>query len=153
MKPPILWSWGSVLFAIWLSSEVCTLGQSFSVDWFSVDGGGGTSTGGVYQVSGTIGQPDAGAMTGGNSSLVGGFWSLFAVQNQGAPLLTIRLTSTNTALVLWPSASTGFTLRQNSDLNTTNWMLVPQSVNDNGTNRFIIVNPPTGIRFYRLFKP
>ena len=42
-------------------------GQSYSIDWYKIAGGGGTSTGGVYPVSGTIGQPDAGgAMTGGN---------------------------------------------------------------------------------------
>lgn len=35
------------------------LAQSYSIDWFTIDGGGGTSTGGVYSVSGTIGQPDA----------------------------------------------------------------------------------------------
>ena len=29
-----------------------------------IDGGGGTSTGGVYSVSGTIGRPDAAAMSG-----------------------------------------------------------------------------------------
>lgn len=31
-----------------------------------MDGGGGTSTGGVFTVGGTIGQPDEGAMSGGN---------------------------------------------------------------------------------------
>ena len=45
------------------------------------------------------------------------------------------------------------TLRQNADLNTTNWRSVPQMVIDDGTNRFIIVYPPAGNRFYRLFKP
>jgi hypothetical protein len=41
--------------------------QSYSVDWYKIAGGGGTSTGGVYSVSGTIGQPDASsAMSGGN---------------------------------------------------------------------------------------
>ena len=39
-------------------------GQSYSIDWSTIDGGGGTSTGGVYTVSGTIGQPDAGTMSG-----------------------------------------------------------------------------------------
>src|SRR5947208_12407277 len=82
--------------------------QTYSIDWFTIDGGGGTSTGGVYSVSGTIGQPDAGAMSGGNYSLTGGFWSLFAVQMPGAPLLSIALTTTNSALVSWPSSSTGF---------------------------------------------
>jgi len=46
----------------------------YSIDWFAIDGGGGTSTGGVFAVSGTIGQPDAGEMSGGNYSLAGGFW-------------------------------------------------------------------------------
>ncbi len=41
--------------------------QSYTIDWYKVSGGGGTSTGGTYQVSGTIGQHDAGGpMTGGN---------------------------------------------------------------------------------------
>ena len=53
----------------------------YSVDWFKVAGGGGTSTGDVYTVSGTFGQPDAGGpMGGGGFTVVGGFWSLFAVQ-------------------------------------------------------------------------
>ena len=27
--------------------------QSYTIDWFTIDGGGGTSTGGVFSVSGT----------------------------------------------------------------------------------------------------
>lgn len=34
------------------------LAQNCSTDWFTIDGGACTSTGGVYSVSGTIGQPD-----------------------------------------------------------------------------------------------
>ena len=49
-------------------------GQTFSIDWFTIDGGGGTSTGGVFSMHGTVGQPDAGTMSGGNFSLTGGFW-------------------------------------------------------------------------------
>jgi hypothetical protein len=49
--------------------------QPFEVSWWTIDGGGGVSSGGVYSVSGTIGQPDAGsAMTGGTFSVSGGFW-------------------------------------------------------------------------------
>src|ERR1017187_10234850 len=74
--------------------------QSYSVDWYKVSGGGGTSTGGGYSVSGTIGQHDAGGpMTGGGSySVTGGFWALYAVQTPGAPVLSIKLTTTNTAI-------------------------------------------------------
>ena len=138
-----------------LVSAFAANAQNFNIDWFTTDGGGGTSTGGAFSLSGTIGQPDANplALTGGHFSLVGGFWSLFAVPTPGAPLLTIRLTTTNTAVVSWPSPSTGFILQQNADLDTTNWVAAPQAVTDNGTSRFINVNPPTGNRFYRLFKP
>lgn len=41
----------------------------------SFDGGGTmSSTGGDYELAGTIGQPDAGTMSGGDFSLSGGFW-------------------------------------------------------------------------------
>jgi hypothetical protein len=30
----------------------------YALDWWTVDGGGGASTGGVYSVTGTMGQPD-----------------------------------------------------------------------------------------------
>ena len=49
--------------------------QNFVVDWHTIDGGGATaSTGGNWELSGTIGQPDAGTMTGGNWEVAGGFW-------------------------------------------------------------------------------
>jgi len=53
---------------------------TYDLSWNTVDGGGGSpgngsSTGGAYEVSGTIGQADAGpTMTGGSFQLVGGFW-------------------------------------------------------------------------------
>ena len=58
--------------------------QSYSIDWYTLDDGGSTSTGSVYSISGTVGQPDAGsAMSGVNYSITGGFWSLFALQSSG----------------------------------------------------------------------
>ncbi len=50
-------------------------GSGPEINWYTIDGGGGTSTGGTFALSGTIGQPDAGGpMTGGTFSLTGGFW-------------------------------------------------------------------------------
>ncbi len=46
----------------------------FELTWHTIDGGGVTSTGGDFKVSGTIGQPDAGLMVGGGFELSGGFW-------------------------------------------------------------------------------
>ena len=141
----------SLAFCVCLLAAAA-IAQSYSIDWFTIDGGGGTSAGGVFSVSGTVGQPDAGpAMTAGNFSLTGGFWS--AVQTPGAPLLTIHLTTGNRAVVSWPSPSTGFVLQQNASLNTTSWVTPSEAVTDNGTNKFIIVNPPNGNRFYRLVGP
>jgi hypothetical protein len=145
-----------VLF-VGLVSMIATsaLGQSFSVDWSKVSGGGGVSTGSVYSVSGTVGQHDAARQSqGGNYSVIGGFWSFLAIQAAGAPLLTIRQTVTNTAVVYWPSPSTGWNLQQNSDLaNANSWVSPSESVSDNGQNKFIIAQPVAGARFYRLFKP
>jgi hypothetical protein len=46
----------------------------YAIDWWTVDSGGGSSSGGRYGLSGTIGQPDAGEMAGGDYTLSGGFW-------------------------------------------------------------------------------
>jgi hypothetical protein len=50
-------------------------GDGYDLTWSTVDGGGHTfSTGGGYGLGGTVGQPDAGSLTGGGYALVGGFW-------------------------------------------------------------------------------
>lgn len=48
---------------------------SFDLSWHTIDCGGGVSSGGSFEVVGTIGQHDAGSMSGGDFSLTGGFWS------------------------------------------------------------------------------
>ena len=74
------------LLSFGLLLPVIGFAQQFSIDWYTIDGGGGTSSNGQYVVSGTIGQPDAGAMSGGNFTLQGGFWGLLSVvQTPGAP--------------------------------------------------------------------
>ena len=66
-----------------------------------------------------------------------------------APALAVSLTKTNTAMVSWPSPSTGWTLQQNTDLTTGNWVASPAPT-DNGTIKYLIVNPPAGNLFFRL---
>jgi len=126
----------------------------YSISWYAVSAGGGTSTNGQYSISGTIGQADAsGTISVGSYSLTGGFWSVYAVQSAEAPVLRIQLLGGDTVLVSWPSPSTGFNLQFNTDLATTNWATPAESVSDNGTNKFIIVSPLTGKLFYRLKSP
>ena len=137
-----------ILFCL-LVSVVClqAVAQSYSIDWHKISGGGGTSTGGTYSVSGTIGQHDAsGVMTGGNYSLTGGFWSLISVvQTSGAPLLTISY-SGGQAVVSWPPSVTGWTLQTNNNLSAGVWgNYAGAVVNNKATN-----SPPAGNLFFRL---
>jgi len=46
----------------------------YTIDWHTIDGGGGTSSGGPYVLTGTIGQPVADYSRGGNYELLAGFW-------------------------------------------------------------------------------
>jgi hypothetical protein len=135
--------------------QLSAFSQSYSIDWSTIDGGGGTSTGAVYSVSGTVGQPDAGLMSGGNYTLHGGFWGILAaVQTPGAPLLSVFRTTTNTVAVKWPSPSTGWTLQQNTNsVAGVNWSNVTGGIVDDGTTKTLIANPSVGNRFYRLIKP
>src|SRR5437016_332333 len=122
--------------------------QPFAIDWFTIAGGGGTSTGGVYSVSGTIGQPDAGVLTGGNYTLTGGFWGVaVAIQEEGAPLLTITRSGPN-VILSWPSPSTGFGLQDSSSLGTPNWAGVGSPM-DNGTTVTVTLTAAPGDKFYR----
>lgn len=58
-----------------LTCSGLTLADAFEVTRATIDSGGVLhSTGGVFELSGTLGQPDAGSMTGGPFELNGGFW-------------------------------------------------------------------------------
>jgi hypothetical protein len=137
------------LMFVWL---IPTLGfaQSYSIDWYKISGGGGTSTGGTYQVSGTIGQHDAsGAMSGGNYSVTGGFWSLIqVVQTPGAPTLIITHIGSQ-AIVSWDPSATGWTLQTNNNLSTGTWGNYAGTV----VNNSVTNSPPTGNVFFRLKQP
>jgi hypothetical protein len=127
--------------------------QSYSVNWHKVAGGGGTSTNGQYSLSGTIGQPDAsGAMSGGQYSVTGGFWSLIqVVQTAGAPTLYISHFG-NSVTVYWQAVS-GWTLHQNSSLTLpANWMVSGGVTTSDGTN-YLNLTSPTGNLFFRLSNP
>ena len=139
-----------LLFSLLLPS--LGFAQNYSIDWFKIAGGGGTSTGGAYQVSGTIGQHDVGGfMTGGNFSLTGGFWTV--VHTPGAPFLIITH-SGNNVVISWPSPSTGFVLQQNSNVgNSAGWLSFAGSLNDNGVTKSITNIPPVGNLFFRLMHP
>ena len=123
----------------------------YSIDWFTVDGGGGMSSVGLYEISGTIGQPDAGSVSTGNYVIEGGFWSdLEAVPEPGPPGLAIELVSPGVILITWPAPSTGYVLQQSTNLTTTNWLAVTNPAMVVNGEMQITVSPTVGNRYYRL---
>ncbi len=124
--------------------------QQYSIDWFKIAGGGGTSTGGVYSVTGTIGQSDAGGpLTGGQFSLVGGFWALpTAVQVAGAPLLSVSPAAGGHALISWTPNTPGFVLQESLNLLSSAWTNSPS-----GATNPIVVPATLPAKYYRLRSP
>ena len=154
---------GNLVIGLLFSGGLCVAQAqtNYTVDWFKVAGGGGTSTGGTYQISGTIGQHDAsGSLTSGNYALTGGFWSIYALQMLGAPTLSVTFVAPGSVVVSWPSPSTDFVLQQNSNLGTTKdehlggmdtWTLSSYPITTNGDIQSItITSPPPGCLFFRL---
>ncbi len=70
-----------ILAAAAVSSVRAAPTASYEITWYTIDGGGGTlsGSGGIgysaYTLDGTVGQPDAGVLTGGGYILAGGYWS------------------------------------------------------------------------------
>ena len=137
-----------------LSFLVCLAAFSvtaqYSIDWFKIAGGGGTSTNGPYSLTGTLGQHDAGGpMTNGQFSVVGGFWALpTLVQTPGTPTLHITNAASSWATIWWTPPTPGFTLQSTDSLSPTNWVNAPS-----GTNNPANVSATLPKKFYRLFKP
>ena len=116
---------------------------NYTNKWSTIDGGGGASTGGVYTITGTASQPDAGVMRGGEYTVNGGFWGRIAVvQMPGAPPLTIRRMGANSLAVCWPYPSTGYELERSIGLEVLKWMATTKPVHV-GNEWQVTVSPPT----------
>ncbi|MBC7262449.1 MAG: hypothetical protein H5T63_10605 [Chloroflexi bacterium] len=79
MHKQALYAVGALLLLLLLAVASRVSAQSgggYDLSWSTIDGGGYTfSTGGGYTLGGTIGQADAGTLSGGGYTLNGGFWS------------------------------------------------------------------------------
>ena len=125
------------------------LAPPYEITFFTIDGGGGTSSGGSYTLSGTIGQPDAGAMSGGSFTLEGGFWGgAFAVQQVGAPTLLIERDPLGNVIVSWTPDVGGFVLQFSDDLASPAWGDAPTT-----SQHPVTLPATTNTRFYRLRRP
>lgn len=64
-------AWGLVLLGLCSAAAWA----DYRINWYTIDGGGGTMRGGAYELTGTIGQADAGAAFGGDYKLLSGYWA------------------------------------------------------------------------------
>jgi len=143
-----------LLIVVGLLVPGISFAQSYNISWYKVAGGGGTSAGGGYTLSGTIGQHDAGGpMTGGGYSLTGGFWALIAVvETPGTPNLTVTH-SGNSVTVSWPDTGS-YTLQHNPNVaNNAGWVTSSYPTTTVAGISSITITSPTGNLFFRLENP
>lgn len=145
-------SFASALTVVCLALASAAHAQNYTLDWFTTDGGGGTSAGGPYELGGTIGQPDAGLMSGGIYALAGGFWGV--AQTTIPPLLSIEQFPGGVR-VFWPVSAAGFVLDETMALGSsppaTMWTQVPAATyQTNATHISITLPMPAGGKFFRL---
>jgi hypothetical protein len=65
-------------YGVWFITAILMVtavqAAEYGIPWYTIDGGGGTSSGGPYTVTGTIGQADTGVSSAGAYVNSGGFW-------------------------------------------------------------------------------
>jgi hypothetical protein len=121
----------------------------YTIDWFTMDGGGGSGTAGTFAMSGTIGQLDATSGSAGNVVFLGGYWSVIAEE---LPILRIFRFNSNIVLA-WPDPSTGFILETKADLFAPQWNEVSIEPKIVGTEKQVTWGVPVDKHFFRLHRP
>jgi hypothetical protein len=125
------------------------MATDYSVPWFTVDGGGGTSASndGRFAVSGTIGQPDAGFMASADRrfSLNGGFW--FAEVSFCGCTLSISHSGGNVT-ISWPCDLTACALEYADELPGPSLVWVPVSPQPTGHSHTLPITSTQ--RYFRL---
>ncbi|MBC7226207.1 MAG: hypothetical protein H5T61_03120 [Thermoflexales bacterium] len=81
ISPLLTFLFLTTLLALPAAQVLAQSGGGYDLTWNTIDGGGYTwSTGGTYALGGTAGQADAGSLSGGGYTLLGGFWCGAAAQ-------------------------------------------------------------------------
>ena len=80
-----------------------------------------------------------------NRSLVATFVSM--------PALSIFLLQPGTLALTWPTNYPSWTLQENPDLGSANWVPVPDAITVVETNNRVSLSPVTGSRYFRLSNP
>ncbi len=136
----------------------------FTLQSFTVDGGGGRGTGGTYSLVSAIGQPDASSeLAAAPYAVTGGFLAISGpIVPPAEPRLQVQPWMGGTLRISWPIAANNFVLEQAPSLPTTTgaggaagglWSQVEESPQTSPSEIFVIVPGGTGKSFYRLRRP
>lgn len=147
---------GELLAILALALPVGLQAQTPQLQSLTGANGGGTSTAGIYTLTGTIGQPNVARLHSRDFTLDGGSWSIIAaIQEPGAPTLAVRQTETNTVVVSWSIAWPGFYLEETPDPIHPTWTKVAVEpielvVAKDKTEKQVVLPRPEGNRFFHL---
>ncbi len=98
-----------------LPAALAQSGGPYILNWSTIDGGGGVSSGGSFTLRGTIAQPDAGNLAGGQYEVLGGFWS-------GGPLCIVEFEDYARFATFWLQTGTDLPADLYKDkFDTVNW--------------------------------
>ncbi|MEK7686737.1 MAG: hypothetical protein AAB466_15080 [Verrucomicrobiota bacterium] len=121
--------------------------QTYTLEWGSFDGGGGSSAAGAYTLSGALVEIDARVASGGGYTLVGGIdRDVPDVQPPDIPSLFIESADGNVT-IRWSSPGLGFVVQQGDGLPASAWTDAPSGSANPAT--FPMSGPQ---RFFRLRK-
>ncbi len=124
--------------------------DNFSIDWFTVDGGGALMSGGDFTLHGTTGQTDTGLTTlaSGEQFLKSGFWAFDFSDPGVTPTLQIQLSGLSELMLSWHPDTAGFSLQQSLTLMPDSWTpLAPVQSSP------VVLPITAGPKFFRLIKP
>jgi hypothetical protein len=130
-----------LLCAILLLTTSTTLGQSggpFTLNSPTVAGGGGTCARANFSVSGTVGQPDTGARSGGAYSCEGGLWPGLAPSSPCSFMgIQIARLGNGRVRVSWPLGDCGYVLYYSAAL-PGGWAPLPPPYTTNATHLSVV---------------
>ena len=138
-------------FTVTVTRANSTDQQSFRIDNYTVDSGGGLIQGGRFKVVSTIAQPDTSTSSAGRFTFEGGFWGggVQVVQVGGAPQLNIAEEG-GLFVLFWSDPDGTSILQQSPDLRSGSWTTSNLAIESVGSMRSTTPFSPGTDLFFRL---
>jgi hypothetical protein len=77
-------------------------------------------------------------------------WRVYALQTPGEPALTAESAGDNSVTVHWPASATNYSLVVATNRARMVWQAPAETIQEDGTNKFIRLIPQAGVYYYQL---